>query len=114
MPKDVLKPCVVSIAWWRRTILPAGVFPQALAAPVRSVERRICHRKIEALVLQLVLVEAAFVVPSDIGIDATDGEIHLAKAPCRVIALLPVDGDIVETAAMRLHKFFCLHEHATR
>ena len=60
-------------------------------------------------------MEAAFVVPSDAaGVDATDGEVHLGQAPGGVVALLAIEGELADAAAMGFQKPLGLHEHATR
>ena len=65
-------------------------------------------------VLQFVLVEAALVVPADVGVDAAHGEVHLGQPPGGVVALLAVDGDVADAAAVALHERLGLHEHAAR
>src|SRR5690606_4670569 len=88
------------------------VFTQAVTAPVGDIKRRVGENVIEAQVAQLVLVEAALVVPANIGVDAAHGEVHLGQTPGGVVALLAVDGDIADTPAMLQHEFLALHEHA--
>ena len=100
MPEDVLQPSIVCVADRRRAIFPAGILAQPFAAPVGDVERRIGEDIIEPQVFQLVLVEAALVVPSDVGVDAANREVHLAEPPRRVVALLTVDRDVADPAAV--------------
>ncbi len=50
---------------------------------------------------------------AEIGFDAADGEVHHSKAPGGGVALLAVDADIAEPAAVGFDEFFRLHEHAT-
>src|SRR5687767_6188604 len=59
-------------------------------------------------------MEAALVVPADIGIDTLYGKVHLGETPCGVIDFLPVDGDVVPPSAMLLDELLRLHEHAAR
>src|SRR5690606_5680357 len=108
---DVLDPRIVGVAHGRYAELPAHVFAQALAAPVGDVERRVGEDEVELEVAQLVLVEAAFVVPADVGIDAAHRQVHLAQPPGGVVALLSVDGDVPDAAAVLHHELFRLHEH---
>ena len=108
----MLQPSVVGIADRRHAIGPAGILPQPLAAPVRHVERRIGEDVVEAQVLQFVLVEAALVVPADVGVDAAHREVHLGEPPRRVVDLLPVDGDVADPPAVAFDEFLRLHEHA--
>jgi hypothetical protein len=63
---------------------------------------------------QFIFVEAAFVVPADVGVDATHREVHFAQPPSRVIRLLPVDGDVTDAPAVAFDKLFRLHKHAAR
>ena len=49
---------------------------------------------------------------AEVGVDATDGEVHLRQPPCRCGVLLPVDGDVTASAAMRCHELGRLDEHA--
>ena len=109
---DVLQPGVVGVADGRYAEGPARVFAQAVAAPVGDVEGRVGEDVVEAQVAQLVLVEAAFVVPADVGVDAAHGQVHLGQAPGGVVALLAVDGDVADAPAVFEHELFALHEHA--
>ena len=51
---------------------------------------------------------------TEIGLDAANGEVHDREAPRGVVALLSVDADIANPAAVFEDKFFRLHEHAAR
>src|SRR5690606_30090379 len=112
VPVDVLQPGVVGVTYRRHAELPARVFAQTVAAPVGDIKRRVGENIIKAQVAQLVLVEAAFVVPADIGVDAAHGEVHFGQAPSGVVALLAVDGDVADAPAVFQHELFALHEHA--
>src|SRR5690625_4587303 len=112
VPVDVLQPGVVGVAYRWHAELPARVFTQAVTAPVGNIKRRIGENIIKAQVAQLVLVEAALVVPADIGVDAAHGEVHFGQAPGGVVALLSVDGDVADAPAVFQHECFALHEHA--
>ena len=63
---------------------------------------------------ELVAQERALVVPADIGVDAAHGEVHPAQAPGRVVALLPIDGDVRAAALVVLDEPLGLDEHAAR
>src|SRR5690554_567587 len=108
----MLQPGVVGVAYGRYAELPARVFAQAVTAPVGDIKRRVGENVIEAQVTQFVLVEAALVVPANIGVDAAHGEVHLGQAPGGVVALLAVDGDVADATAMLQHELLALHEHA--
>src|SRR5690625_1910510 len=112
VPVDVLQPGVVGVTYRWHAELPARVFAQAVTAPVGDIKRRVGENVIEAQVTQLVLVEAALVVPADIGVDASHGKVHLGQAPGGVVALLAIDGDVADAPAMLQHEFLALHEHA--
>src|SRR5437660_12183341 len=51
---------------------------------------------------------------AEIGFDAADGEVHHGKATGGGVALLTVDADVAELAAVGFYEFFRLHEHAAR
>ena len=59
-------------------------------------------------------MEAALVVPADVGVDAAHREVHLRKSPGRVVALLPVDRDVADATAVLLDELLGLDEHASR
>ena len=100
--------------WWRmccsqaKLALPTGGVPNFQRASSRSrsppqsemLKGGLARMKSNAQVRQFVLVEAALVVPADVGVDAAHGEVHLAQPPGGVVALLPVDGDVAEPAAV--------------
>ena len=48
---------------------------------------------------------------AEIGFDAADGEVHHGEAPRGGVALLAVDADVAEPAAVGFDEFFTLHEH---
>src|ERR1051325_1377974 len=56
--------------------------------------------------------EGAGVLGAEIGLDAADGEVHHGEAARGGVALLPVDADVAEPAAVGFDEFFRLHEHA--
>ena len=53
-------------------------------------------------------------VRPEVALEAADGEVHLGQAPRGGVALLLVDGDVAEAAAVLLHEALALHEHAAR
>ena len=62
-----------------------------------------------------VVVEGVGVVRAEVGLDAADGEVHLAQPPGRVVRLLPVDGDVADACRRGASTNFSdLHEHAAR
>src|SRR5664280_2665533 len=59
-------------------------------------------------------MEAVSPARAEVGLDATDGEVHLRQAPGGVVELLAVDGDVVAPPAVGLDEALGLHEHAAR
>src|SRR6266536_2127154 len=49
---------------------------------------------------------------AEVGFDAADGEVHHGEAAGGGVALLTVDTDVAELAAVGFDEFFRLHEHA--
>jgi hypothetical protein len=88
--------------------------PAAAPRPVGIVEWRIRQHEVGPQILELVAVEAALVVPADIRVDAAHREVHLGKAPGGVVALLPVDRDGADPAAVLQDECLGLHEHPAR
>src|SRR5262249_27227472 len=50
----------------------------------------------------------------NLGVDATDCEVHLRQTPSRVVGLLTVNGDVAELAAVGLDELFTADEHPAR
>src|SRR5690625_7420874 len=62
-----------------------------------------------------IIQKRAFVVPFDLrAINASNSQVHFCQAPRRLIALLSIDGNVVETPLVVFHKFFGLNEHPAR
>lgn len=76
---DVLERRVVGIAHGRRAKLPAQVFTQAVVTLVGDMEWGTGENVVSFEIAQLVLMEAALIVPADIGVDAAHGAVHLVK-----------------------------------
>jgi len=49
---------------------------------------------------------------AEVCLDAADGEIHDGQAARGGVALLAVDADVAELAAVGFHELLRLHEHA--
>ena len=58
--------------------------------------------------------EGVGVLGSEVGLDAPEGEVHDGEAAGGGVALLAVDADVAELAAVRFHEFLALDEHAAR
>jgi hypothetical protein len=59
-----------------------------------------------------VAAEGVGVLRAEVGLDAADGEVHHGEAAGGGVALLAVDADVAELAAVGFDEFFRLHEHA--
>lgn len=57
-------------------------------------------------------MKTPFIVPPDVGINATHGKVHLGKTPCGVVRLLPVHRDVAKASAVLAHERFRLDKHA--
>ena len=56
--------------------------------------------------------EGVGLVFAEIGFDTADGEVHHGEAARGGVALLAVDADVAEPAAVGFDEFLRLHEHA--
>src|SRR5579863_4669829 len=109
---EVLDPGEVSVARRRDAKFPANILGEAVAAPIAIVKGRIREDEIGLEVLMRVVLERAFAVPGDIGLDAANGEVHFAETPRRLVGFLTVDAEVGAAAAVSFGKFFGLHKHA--
>ena len=107
---EVLHPGEVGVALGRDAELPAHVV--VLAEPVGVVEGRIGEDVVGAQVGMEVAAEGVGVLRAEVGLDAADGEVHHGEAAGGGVALLAVDADVAEPAAVGFDEFFRLHEHA--
>lgn len=63
----------------------------------------------------LVLEKRAFVVPFHLGaVNAADRQIHSSQSPRGLVALLTIDGNIIDLALAAKDEFLRLHEHTAR
>src|SRR5437588_9385255 len=107
---EVLHPGEVGVAPRRKAELPARVV--VFSEPVGVVEGRIGENEVGAEIGMEIAPEGVGLLFAEIGLDAADGEVHHGEAACGGVALLTVDGDVAELAAVRFDEFFRLHEHA--
>ena len=94
----------------RKAKLPAHVV--VFAEPVGVVEGRIGEDEVGAEIGMEIAPEGVGVLFAEIGFDAADGEVHHGEAAGGGVALLAVDADVAEPAAVGFDEFFRLHEHA--
>ena len=59
-----------------------------------------------------VAAEGVGVLGAEVGLNAAQGEVHAGEASRGGVALLAVDADVAELAAVGFDEFFRLHEHA--
>src|SRR2546430_9094286 len=107
---EVLHPGEVGVAPRRKAELPARVV--VFAEPVGVVERRIGENEVYSEIGMEIAPEGVGLLFAEIGFDAADGEIHHGEAARGGVALLTVDADVAELAAVGFDEFFRLHEHA--
>ena len=107
---EVLHPGEVGVARGRHAVLPAHVV--VLAAPVGVVEGRIGEDEVGPEVGVEVAAEGVGLLAPRVGLDAADGEVHHGQAPGGGVALLAVDADVAELAAVGFDELLRLHEHA--
>ena len=111
----MLQPGKVGIACRWHPMLPATISPQQIAAPIAVIEGRIGNHKISFQILVGIVQKRSFIVPFHLGtIDAPNRQVHLRQAPGGLVALLPINGDVVNPALMLSHKLFRLHKHPAR
>ena len=106
----MLHPGEVGVALGRDAELPAHVV--VLAEPVGVVEGRVGEDVVGAEVGMEVAAEGVGVLGAEVGLDAAQGEVHDGEAAGGGVALLAVDADVAELAAVGFDEFFRLHEHA--
>ena len=107
---EVLHPGEVGVALGRDAVLPAHVV--VLAEPVGVVEGRVGEDVVGAEVGMEVAAEGVGVLGAEVGLDAADGEVHDGEAAGGGVALLAVDADVAELAAVGFDELLRLHEHA--
>ena len=87
----VLKPSKVCISCRWRAIFPPHIVRQFVRAPVREIERRVCHDEIRAQGRVAVIEEGIGVEFAEVGINAANGKVHLRHLPCGRVGILPAD-----------------------
>ena len=109
---EVLDPGEVRIPLRRDAVLPADVV--VFAKLVGVVEGGIGQDEVGPEVGVERSAEGVGVLGSEVGLDAPEGEVHDGEAAGGGVALLAVDADVAEFAAVGFHEFLALDEHAAR
>ena len=107
---EMLYPGEVGVALGRDAVLPAHVV--VTPVPVGVVEGRVGEDVVGAQVGMEVAAERVGVLGAKVGLNAAQGEVHHGEAAGGGVALLAVDADVAELAAVGFDEFFRLHEHA--
>ena len=110
----VLNPCIVGVAFWGHSILPAHIVSQAACSPFTHIERRISHDEVELLGGVPVIAKRITPAFAKVSFEATDGKVHVRHLPCVGAELLSVDSHVAQVALMLLDELGALHEHTTR
>ena len=107
---EVLDPGEVRIPLRRDAVLPADVV--VFAEPVGVIEWRIGQDVVGPEVGVKWSAEGVGVLGSEVCLDAPEGEVHDGEAAGGGVALLAVDADVAQLAAVGFHEFLTLDEHA--
>src|SRR5262249_52020072 len=114
MVNDVLDPGVVRVPGGRSAVLPPLVVSEAFTAPVAHVESRVGEDEVRLEVGVEVLVESVSRLRAEVGLDASDGEVHLGQPPRRRVGLLAKDRNVPKPSPVLPDERLALDEHATR
>ena len=94
----------------RGAVAPARVALQLRVPPFADVERRVGHHVVGSQVGVLVAGEGVGRFLAEIEVDAADGHVHRRESPSGGIALLPIDGEVAQLAAVLLDEALALDE----
>jgi len=108
----VAKPAKIGVSSGWCAELPTRVVAQAITTPVGDIERGVGEDEIRLQVFMFIAMERAFVVPANVGLDASDRHVHLGELPGRVVHFLAIDRDVADLTAMGQDEFLGLNEHA--
>ena len=91
--------------------MSSRVFLQFICAPIAEVKGRIGHDEISLQRGVLIVKERVGIALAKIGLQATNGYIHVGHLPSGGIRLLTIDADIVNVFMMVMDKLGTLHKH---
>ncbi len=106
----MLDPGVVGVPVRRLAISPASVPGDRGGAPLPHVEGGIRQYEVRPDTGEQVVQQG--VAQLDLARDAVDGQVHLGDSPCRLVVLLPEDGDLTGPAPVGLHELGRLNKEA--
>ena len=98
MADHVLQPSEVGVARRRDAVFPADIFLQLICAPVAHVERRIGHHEVGFQRGVTVVEESVSVAVAQIGLDASDGEVHHGHLAGVGVDFLSEDAEVLDVA----------------
>ena len=107
----MLEPGKVGVARRGRAVLPAHIVQQLVLPPVGQVEGRVCHDEVRLQLGVAVVEEGVGAELAQVGLNAPDGQVHLGHLPGGGVGVLPIDGNLVDVAAVVLHELGRLDEH---
>ena len=108
----VLQPSKVGVALWGHSEAPTHIVLQAVGSPVLHVEGWIGHNEVGLQRGVLVVEEGVGVAVAQIGLDATNGEVHHRHLACVGVDFLTKDAEVLDVALMVTHKVGTLDKHA--
>ena len=88
---EVLDPSVVRVVSGRCAVPPADVILKQFARPTRIVEERIRKDVVGLEVWVKIAQEGVSSLQAEVGLNATDCEVHMGEAPSRWVRLLTED-----------------------
>lgn len=100
VPDHVLEPREVGVAGGRRAVLPADVTQEPFLPPAGEVEGRVGQDEVRLQLGVTIVEEGVGVILAQVGLDASDGEVHLGQLPGGGVGVLPENGDPVDVAAV--------------
>ncbi len=110
--EHVLDPGEIGVALGRGAVFPAGVVLEFGVPPFADIEGGIGHDEVGAEIGVLVAGKAVGGFLAEVEVDAADGHVHGGEAPGGGVALLAVDGEVAEFAAVGLDELLALDEEA--
>lgn len=111
----MLHPGKVGVSRRRCSVLPAPVFSQQVAAPVAVIKWRIRDHKVRLQILVGIVQERSLRVPANIrAINAPNRQVYPAQLVGGLVALLPINGNVIQPPLMIFDELLALNEHSSR